>query len=159
MISNQRMLSSIKMGNLSESRFHNACVKRGYKCLKTDNETDIHQHIDFFIVGKKRNVTVDIKGNNYKNSIWIEFKNVNGKDGWIYGSADYIVFDFTDLKYFVFVEREDLLQYCTENVTKQITTIEHCTRKLYTRNGRKDLLTRLELSDLQKIKSFFVFHY
>jgi hypothetical protein len=159
MVSNQRKIASINMGSLSENRFYQAMEKRGYRCLKTDKETDIHQHIDFFIVGKKKNVTVDVKGNNYRNSIWIEFKNVTGKPGWIYGNADYIVFDFTDLQYFIFVDREELLQYCTENVKKEITTLEHCTRKLYTRTDRKDLLTRLELTDLQKIKSFFIFHY
>ena len=70
----------------------------------------MHSHIDYWLAmnpdGKKWGV--DVKGNNLPDEIWVEFKNVRGNDGWLYGGATIIAFDMPEEGGFSIVDREEL---------------------------------------------------
>ena len=46
--------------------------------------------------------------------IWVEFNNVNGNDGWLYGEADYIAFERQNN--FTLVNRKELVKIAEELV-------------------------------------------
>ena len=92
-----------------------------------------------------------------KGTIWIEYQNGDGKDGWIYGQADYIVFDlFTE---YLAIDRV-WLQLITDKLTKEtVFTGDYqiynkyvpkyqALYKPYRRSGRKDILTKIKLEDI-----------
>jgi hypothetical protein len=160
MISQERRNYSNKIGSETEHLFVLACNSIGYTCEKTDKNTDIYEHIDFWI--KKPDGTktsVDVKGCNHPNVIWVEFKNVQGNDGWLYGKADYIAFDMPKVNGFVVVHRVGLLKECEKIVEKKFVSKSEATRKLYQRDGRKDVITRLELKDLENLSSYKIVKY
>ena len=92
-----------------------------------------------------------------KGTIWIEYQNGDGYPGWIFGEADYIVFDF--FKKYIFVDRTFLLQK-TNNVTKEFVFIGDqqdrnvyvpkykALYKPYRRDGRLDIITKIQTMDL-----------
>ena len=103
---------------------------------------------------------VDVKGNNLPDEIWVEFKNVNGNKGWLFGEATTIAFDMPELAGFVVVDRKDLADYCKENVDFSNTVSrKHAYKKVYRRHGRQDLITKLCLEDLQTLDSYRVMGY
>jgi len=162
MINQERRDYSNRIGKETEKMFEEACSVIGYKCRKTDDNTDIYQHIDFWIT-KDTGVetSVDVKGGNHPDCIWVEFKNVRGDNGWLYGSAKYIAFDMPEEQGFVVVSRSELLNYCEKSVEKVFVEKKEATRKLYTRAkyGRKDVISRLELEDLKKLTTYKLVRY
>ena len=82
--------------------------------------------------------------------IWIEFKNVIGKDGWIKGKADFIAFEFENN--FLIVKRAELRELCKKLIkdTKtRVTKAKDAKYLLYTRHGRKDLVTQIKRRDIK----------
>ena len=62
--------------------------------------------------GVPQEVTVDIKKKNGKNSnqwVYIEYKNSKGGEGWLYGGAQFVVFETSSS--FIFVPRKALINY------------------------------------------------
>lgn len=151
---------SEKVGNDTQNNFVKACESVGYVCKKTTDEVDIKEHIDYYIVRKNNTKTsVDVKGGNYTKVIWVEFNNVKGETGWLYGKAEKIAFDMPELSGFVVVDRKELLSLCDEIVEKVFVSKKDATRKLYQREGRRDVISRLELTDLMKLKSYKLLKY
>lgn len=136
-------------------------VEQKYRRIFPDIEPsslneDKFKHVDFW----HGEDGVDVKGNNFPEAIWIEFKNVQGKLGWLFGEARWIAFDVPELTGFVRVERQDLADWCKHNVEYQnIVSKGDCYRKGYTRSGRSDLITKVCLADLQELESYEVFEY
>lgn len=94
------------------------------KILRSTKEQDLFDHIDFFV----DDISYDVKSlkkisYNHKavdpTIIWIEFKNVRGKLGWLYGKAERIAFELE--KEFIFVEREDLRKRAESLTIKKFT--------------------------------------
>ena len=158
-VSQERRQYSLNVGNDAEKRFVASCEKVGYKCEKSDEGVDIYEHIDFWVDRIENKTSVDVKGGNHPKVIWVEFNNVNGENGWIYGSAEYIAFDMPELEGFVMVTRTELLRHCDKVVEKVFVSKEEATRKLYQRKGRKDVISRLELFDLQGLNSYKILKY
>lgn len=162
MISQERKDYSNQIGSKTEKMFEDACNKIGYKCRKTDDKTDIYSHIDFWVT-KENGVetSVDVKGGNHPECVWVEFKNVLGENGWLYGKASYIAFDMPEEQGFIVVSRSQLLEYCEINVEHVFVDKNNATRKLYTRSkyGRKDVISRLELEDLKKLATYKLIKY
>jgi hypothetical protein len=100
-----------------------------------------------------------VKGGNHPNTIWVEFKNVNGDAGWMYGKAEYIAFDMPEMGGFVMVRTNELRNLCEAIVEPVFVTKQEATRKFYQRDGRQDVISRLELQDLQTLVSFKVLNY
>lgn len=121
-------------------------------------EQDIHEHWD---VMDEMGVKYDVKGmKKYRRSDdkptdrlhWIELRNVNGKNGWLYGDADVIAFETR--KWWLLVDREDLVQF-VEGILDgwEVTTLKPMPYEIYQREGRQDLLTILPTVDLLSIAS------
>jgi len=97
------------IGDKAEASFEKAVSLTNLKIRKSTRHEDMHHHIDYHVTnlaGQWR--AFDVKA--YKKSseagnILIEWKNVRGKDGWIYGKADFIAFDMKG--YFLCVVRHE----------------------------------------------------
>lgn len=76
---------------------------------------------------------------------WVELKNVHGKVGWLYGEADYFVFELE--KYWLIVDKIKLQEYIAENTVKEYTIVPMINR-LYKRTDRKDVCTLVSTIDL-----------
>jgi hypothetical protein len=159
MISESRRNYSKEIGNNTEDLFVSACTKLGYACTKTNASIDIFDHIDFYIDRPSGRTSVDVKGNNTIDSIWVEFKNVRGKDGWLYGKAQYIAFDMPELNGFVMVGRNELKDRCEEIIEKVFVGKNEAIRKLYTRYGREDVIAQIQLNDISDLKSYRLIKY
>ncbi len=147
--SNEHIKHSQETGTQGEYNFIQACKKNKIEFKKSNANEDIFSHVDFFIYGKG----IDVKG--YKKShsegfIVVEFKNVNGYAGSCSNesNAEWIAFQFEEC--FWIVRKDELLRYCRKNVkVEMVNEFKDCYKKLYTRKDRKDLMTRLHLSDLK----------
>lgn len=132
----------------------------GHSCFESTQAMNIHKHIDCYCFTKKSEMfTFDIKGlkkiNRKDKEItedyhWIEIQNVLGKPGWIYGEADYIVFEL--LEKWLFIERPKLIQLVNE-VKIDSFTYPPEPYKLYTRKkfGRDDICMLIPTKELLKI--------
>ena len=121
----------------------------------------MHLHVDYWLAydGEGR-WGVDVKGNNLPDEIWVEFMNVRGNPGWLYGGASIIAFDMPEVGGFVIVNRQDLADYCERTVEDTIVSDKRdAYMKKYRRNDRQDLITKLKLLDLNKIESFRIWEY
>ena len=131
-------------GERAEIAFFEAMTRYGYFPIKSKPEQDIHDHIDYFVEG----IGFDIKANRHWDCIWLELNNVHGNDGWLKGKAKYIVFELVEWNLFCFFKRADLLNYC-KNIT-DIAENKNDYKKLYTREGRKDVLVKVTYDDIAK---------
>jgi hypothetical protein len=122
----------------------------------TDYE-DIHDHVDFKMV---RTYNVDVKSlkkrNRQDESVqedehFVEIKNVQGKTGWAYSEAtDYFAFESFD--YWIFVHKDKLQALVKEKVQKlYVQNVSECLYKLYQRQGRRDIITKVKTLDLMAI--------
>lgn len=139
---------SQRIGKNGEAVFETLLIKHNIPFYKSTERQNIYEHTDFFICDQP----LDVKGmkKGYADGyIVIEFKNVNGKPGWCseVSPVRYIAFQFEDC--FVIVKKAELLNYCRKNVViEYVDSFNKCYKKLYTRKGRSDLMTKLHRSDL-----------
>jgi hypothetical protein len=161
MVSNYRRRYSAQQGKIAHERFVAACeFNKNYKTRRASRKEDIYDHIDVWVMKPNgKEYGVDVKGGNHPNTIWVEFKNVRGNDGWLYGKADYIAFDMPEEGGFSVVPREGLLKYAEENVEKTFVGKDNAYKKLYQRKDRKDVITKLHLSDIKTIKNYSLVKY
>ena len=136
----------IEEGNNTEDHFKNVMEQKGYIVEKTTAYDDMQRHIDFYV----NDQSVDVKGNRHLECIWLELKNVRGKDGWLNGSATYIVMDIKELGQFIFFLREDLLNYCLK--INETTYSKWDFNKIYTRYGRKDQIIKVRYDDIKNLQ-------
>ena len=116
---------------------------------QSNKDQDINEHWDI-----ANTVTYDVKAmkkinrsDNHPNENihWVEIKNVHGNNGWLYGKADYIVFETED--YWFTVPTPALQSLISKKTVKQYTEYPTLYR-LYTRKGRKDIITLVKTIDL-----------
>lgn len=151
-VSTDRRKASWRGGGVAATRYERASP--GIR--KSSREEDIHMHVDYW----HDDQGVDVKGNNLPDEIWVEFKNVNGDHGWLFGEATTIAFDMPELAGFVVVDREELKDYCKQNVDfSELVSKQDAYKKCYSRKDRDDLITYLVLSDLQELSSYDVVSY
>jgi len=98
-------------------------------------------------------MNIDVKSRKDPSSIWIEFKNINGYDGWLYGRATHFAFEREHD--FIIVSKLDLIRLVNEIVDKNtiVDSPADCMYKMYSRKkyGREDLLTKIRPDDLTGI--------
>lgn len=140
---------NLAIGIEAEQLFVSTMIERGSEVVKSSRKQDIYDHIDFFVNG----YGVDVKANRRLDKIWLELENVQGKDGWLKGKADYIAFHFSDINCFMIFRTEDLLEFVEENVSETTTTPTEY-MKWYTRSNweRKDLITKVRYEDIEHLK-------
>lgn len=124
--------------------------------IEATKKEDIEEHFDYIINGKK----FDIKGlkkvsredtNFNENYHWVELKNVNNNLGWLYGNADYFVFELNE--YWLVVEKIKLQKLIASKVNKKIraTSQDEALYCIYTRDNRMDMITLIKTIDLMVI--------
>lgn len=145
------------IGDSVESIFEQWLIKnkRSYRRASLNEQ---YKHIDF-IIGE--NTTIDIKApkkkerySDYDCSIlWVEFKNVQGKTGWLYGENEFIAFYQPIENVFYVVKTKDLAELCEQLCNQGITnSAKDALYKRYTRKGRKDEISMIMFDDLKKIQ-------
>jgi hypothetical protein len=159
MVSKGRRQYSKQQGDLAEKRFIDACEAVGYQVRKATAQEDIYEHIDYWVLRKENWYGVDVKGNRHPETIWVEFKNVRGNEGWLHGSATFIAFDIAEEGGFAVILREELVDWCLLNVDNTFVGKNEAYRKLYQREGREDVLTKIHLTDLKELNSFKLLRY
>lgn len=158
--------SAFSLGENAEVSFVKSARKAEMKITKASKQ-DEFKHIDFFIeTNNNLKFSVEVKSrkkikrNDEKvndDLLWIEFKNVRGMRGWLYGSADMVAFEreFD----FVLVNRKLLARLCEKlcDLTKFNIDSRTPLYTAYQRRDRQDLLSMIKMSDiLENIKFLLI---
>lgn len=144
------MTTCYEVGQRAEQRFAQLLTKPRF----STPEEDMIQHWDVESDGKRYDVKAMKK---WKRSDpeptdrmhYVELRNVNGELGWLYGEADYIVFETR--RYWLVVNRRFLMAFIEGATEKNERTPKPEVYKLYQRTGRKDLMTVVPTVDLLAI--------
>jgi hypothetical protein len=151
--------ASFDLGANAESSFVSAANKAGLAIRKSDAK-DEFRHIDFYInlgTSKELEMSVEVKSRKkVKRSdssvnddlVWIEFKNVRGKRGWLYGAADLLAFEREND--FLLVDRKLLARLCEKlcDLTKMNVDVKMPLYTGYQRRNREDVLSLIKMSDI-----------
>lgn len=117
-------------------------------------------HIDYHsIIG-----TIDVKamkrvarsGERQTRFLWVEFRNVAGMNGWLYGKQDWMAFEKRDG--FIFVKREDLKNLAIKlcDTESYVDSPRDALYRVYSRRDADDVISMIKYSDLECIPSFFI---
>ena len=161
-MNNSRRRYSNATGRVAEVRFIRSARKKGLLVNKSSHTEDIHDHVDYWLAMSSNGNRwgVDVKGNNLPDEIWCEFKNVQGKPGWMYGGATSIACDMPEEGGVAIVDREELAFFCEKHVSNEVVTDKRqAYLKKYTRKDRQDVITILKLHDLKSLMSYRVWDY
>ena len=146
-----------QMGENAEGSFETSVCKAGLSCEKASFPEEM-RHIDFWIEGDKTPRTaVDVKSRKKVKRaddkfndevVWIEFANVQGKRGWLYGDSDIIAFERPED--FLLVNRKLLARLCEKlcDLSKLNVDIRMPLYTGYQRKGRKELLSLIKMADI-----------
>jgi hypothetical protein len=148
---------AFEAGEKAESLFEKSLAKAGMPFRRASFQEEI-DHIDFFVSKMaEQDITIDVKsrkrikrGDSQVNDdlIWVEFRNVIGKRGWLYGKADIIAFERESD--FILVNRKLFARLC-EKLCDITRLNENPRMPLYTgyqRTGRKDILSLIKMKDI-----------
>ena len=139
---------SYEYGKSVESLFKEIGEKNGFKVEESSDYENIHGHIDFFITSPdNKRLSVDVKGMKKLNRsdesvqdewLFLEFKNVHGNKGWLYGMAELISFEMKDR--FTFIKRKILIDIAEKlvDINKKVFRSSEAKYKTYTRNNRRN---------------------
>ena len=155
----------IQSGLGAEQIFDQIAESKNLEVKNASRRENIHKHIDKYVTQESKTWSVDIKARKKTSRsdsdaqdewIWIEFQNVRGNLGWLYGEADNIAFETQDS--FVIVDRKSLIDYVENAVdmAKPVRKSYLAKYKTYQRAGRNDLLTMVELSKIIENCNHFV---
>ena len=148
----------LKHGEEAEELFAELAENNGYIVTESTKYSNIVEHIDFDLVSKNGidEFSVDVKARKkarrgdtwYEDQmIWVEFHNVAGKRGWLYGEADKIAFERE--KDFVIVDRIALTKFCEKAVAPIfVASAGEALYKIYRRKSRKDVISKVLMSDI-----------
>lgn len=141
-----------------EIHFSGLAEAQGFIVEECSKEENMFEHIDFRITNEYGAVSLDIKSRKKRSRkdssydddwVWLEFKNVKGECGWMYGKSDYIAFE---REYdFVLVPRIKLLNWSLAAIKdsnpdgEEAKSANSAKYKLYRRFRRKDSITQVEL--------------
>ena len=148
----------LQSGLGAEQLFDKIAISKHLEIKNAKRRDNIQKHIDKYVTDDVGTWSVDIKArkktrrsddNAQDDWIWIEFQNVRGNTGWLYGEADYIAFETQDN--FVIVKKDSLIEYVEGAVDmgKSVKYSGEAKYKTYRRAGRNDLLTMVELSEIK----------
>lgn len=149
-------------GYATEGMFEKLALKNGYKVRKATKEEQI-SHVDFILDAPEwHNIKVDVKARKKTSRrdkkfndkwVWIEFKNVQGNDGWVYGGANFIAFERKED--FIIINRVTLRNWLNvSSVRWDLPAVQNAWEakyRIYTRKGRRDQLTQVKMSDILKL--------
>lgn len=131
-----RAESSQKMGDISELNFFNISRLKGYNPKESNRYQNIMEHWDYKIYVKGKVIRVDVKSakDNRFDITYLEILGTSGKDGWLLGEADFIVFQQKD--HFIYFRRKDLCDWFFKKVGLNNTIeIKEIYSKLFDKQG------------------------
>jgi len=141
-----------KEGYDAEQQFHSLLADLGAN-PKAANKHDQFTHIDIHAFSRLK---FDVKarkrthrdGNTQDEFVWVEWDNVRGEKGWLFGEADYIALERE--KDFVVVKRDELAALCEMFVDLDASVIEanKALYKVYQRKWRKDRISMIQFQDI-----------
>jgi len=145
-------------GEKAENIFVALAKKRDFLIRKATQQEQ-YDHIDYVLLKDKQKISVDVKArkklsrssSDYNDHmVWVEWKNVQGKAGWLYGKAELIAFE--QEKHFIILSRKHLADLCEKLVDKTCIAESSYSalNKVYTRHGRKDQLSLIRISDIEE---------
>lgn len=143
-----------------EEQFKKLAESKGYEVLVAGRNLQFC-HVDFILKKKDKQWNFECKSRKKirradseptDEFTWVEFKRTDGKNGWIYGSADYVVLEQKDE--FLIVSREKLLQLAEKLVdrTKTVDKSHKAYNVSYRRFGRKDEIAYISTAEIRKLK-------
>ncbi len=148
--------ASWKRGQGVEAMFAKLLNERADNARAADLQEQF-SHVDYISDFGKIDVKARKRVNRSDDSaqdelVWLEFKNVQGKVGWLYGKADWIAFE--RVADFVLVKRADLAKLGEKlcDLTDLVARGADALYKGYQRRGRHDLLSIIKMSDILKIE-------
>ena len=154
---------SIKEGSSAEEEFSRLAKLRGFG-VKPATGMEQFDHIDFHLTSDEEDgvmtAMVDVKSrkrikrtdDRFQDEwIWIELKNVRGKEGWLHGLADFIAFETTDS--FILSFRKELADWCEAHIDLgiKVKSPEESKYCVYTRKGKQDLLSLIKVEDIVRL--------
>lgn len=151
-----------EFGKLAEDLFQKFLINNRIFFRKATQEEQFN-HIDFIYLHDKtlNPCSVEIKYSKKINRtdmdvspdyMWVEFKNVCGGKGWLFGNSDYTAFYDKFKNKFIMVEtarlRERCIELCNQGTTDNKSDALY---KHYTREGRQDDISLVKIKDLEDI--------
>ncbi len=154
---NINRLESIQRGKGTENHFQRYFEDKGWKVTAASQHANMYSHLDFKLEKDGEVHTVDVKSEKKVNRsdtetqnelIFLEWNNVQGRDGWLLGKATVIAFQDGDN--YLMIPREKLVERATELCKdgKQVTKSGDALYNFYTRAGRHDLISLIKKSDI-----------
>lgn len=153
---------SLELGERAESLFVKLAQQSGWKISASSKDENINAHWDYQIEKDSQVFKAEVKSrkrisrsdNGLQSEFtWVELHGVRPNDsGWLFGKADLIAFEKEHS--FIFVKKLDLLDVINKkvNLIAKVRDPKDAVYKIYTREGRKDKLTLLPMSDIETIK-------
>jgi len=154
-MSNWKNSESWNRGQVVEVDFSKLLDSRNISWKKATRQQQFN-HIDYTtsigsidVKAKKRISRSD--SNSQSDFIWLEFKNVQGKKGWLCGSTDIIAFEREND--FVLFRRKQLLDWAMNkcDIKQLVANSRDALYKGYTRRGRKDLISIVKMKEMMEI--------
>lgn len=152
---------SLEIGNKAESLFVKLAKARDWQVEYATNQQDMNEHWDYQLSKQGTTYLIDVKARKRINRgdthvqddwVWIELHGVRPTDqGWLFGGkADLIAFERA--ADFIIVKSADLRDLMPKLVEKTfVKTAQEAKYKLYRREGRRDIITLIKMSDLESI--------
>lgn len=142
------------------SLFKDLASQKGYKILKpsySQRKNNIDVLLEGQIKGRPTVVSVDIKKQNGKNAskwVYIEYENSKGGKGWLYGGAEFVVFEAK--KEFIFIPRKKLIDWLSSSqvVRWDLPYVDkpwNSKYRLFRRSGTQETITQIQIKDLMQI--------
>lgn len=135
---------------------------KSYKINKP-SFTQRKNNVDYILEGQSEGqpteVYVDLKKRNGKSSnqwVYIEYENSKGGKGWLYGMADFIVFETS--KTFIFVPRKGLIHFLNQSqlVRWDLPYVDkswNSKYRLFRRPNTLETISQIKIKDLLNIKN------
>mgnify|MGYP003651549756 CR=1 FL=1 len=159
------------MGHRAEGTFSNLAEVRGFNIQEATRQENMHEHWDFALDrwGDKDDdlvyMLVDVKARKKTRRkdtkfndewVWLEFKNVQGHNGWLKGNATHIAFEREHD--FVLAPRKNLWEWANKEIKRRNGVGSNATAanardaryKYYTRWQRKDVLSQVHMQDMME---------
>lgn len=155
--------------NKSEDNLIKCSDTLGLEFVRHANKSeDMNEHWDLlfknqcFSINYNSEIKIDVKsqrkekrgGKLLKDYFIIEWKNVSGNDGWIYGKADCITYEYDG--YFYIFNREELLDISHRliNFDKRVGTFLESKNCIYQRKNRNDQMSLVSISGLLNLTTY-----
>lgn len=154
---------SAEEGFAAEKTFTEIARSKGLIIQEATKEENMLEHIDYYLKGKDKTVSVDVKSRkrtSRKNKsfndewIWIEIKNVQGRNGWLYGKADFIAFETENE--FLLCPRKSIINIVNSFVRFDLSMVDRAYQakyRIYQRHKRRDQITQINIKEILKIKN------